>query len=221
MKHELWTSLLLLGICGLALAAGCNIERAIGPSAARSVTEKTILPDGTVVEKVTVDSAQGGQFTGKAAEKFETGPVSVNGNRAGGSSWQSLSPGGMKVLYIIGGLAVVLGALLGYVISWKLGAVISGAGASLACGAWAAERYPWAVLIVGLAVLGAGAYVAYQLWLGERTRKAATTIVRAVEEYENTAATEELKETIEKLAGQDKRMVKDTVTRIKRGAGLE
>lgn len=231
MRYDLrgWALALLFALLvgGILLCLpGCAWTGTSAPAARWSRTRTETFPDGrTVTEKVEAAS-WGAGYRGDPPKDFANQPVTAGPGAAesGGMSFQGFKVlTSMQPMYVVAGLAIVAGAVLWWLVNWKLGAMVAGAGASVLFVVRLIESQPWVLFFPLALVLAAVGYGLWVLWRGERSRRALGLVAKEVERLPKASA-EELKEAIGEAAGPvgsgPRRRVKDTITRAKKDVGL-
>ena len=208
-------------ICVLFLASCATTGRITPPEA--EFWSQTVR-DGQVVEKTFVRS-KGAGVQGENISDYSDGQVSAGpyGGETGAVTFTMFKPlESMAPLYVIGGLAVVGGVALGYLVSWSLGLMVSAGGIGLIVGVRMVDQYPWLMVIPALAVLGAVGYGIYRLWRGgnaqddlDNARTALKAVVRAVDQTSGQVKGK-IKENVKKYAGDDEPTVRAEVEAVKR-----
>jgi len=205
---------------------GCNNAEVSPPMAEVMVERETTAPDGTVTKTTKRVHTTGPGFKGESAKDLQMGDVWVgHGDMeagAGGISYQGFDITanlGTRPLYIMGGVAILAGVIVGWLAGWGLGAAIAGAGVGLIATARLFDAYPWVALVpVGMGVI-AGLIALYSLWRGKRARNLNQHIVESVEAMTpDTAAA--VKQSIKPQNKKQAQKVKSEVQRVKREAGL-
>lgn len=169
----------------LSTCSGCTSwlpGRLKGPSAQH---ESWIMgANGTVSQSKTVIDS--GSASGDSVEKLELGELSVDaaGGTTGGMRFKGLKLPQFKPLYLIGGLAVVAGAVLGYFVGWGFGLVVAGSGAALVVGTALMEQYPWVLFIPAIGAVATAAWFVWKLSTAKGEHNALSVIVSALDELE-------------------------------------
>lgn len=215
--RNLTTALVLL------LLTGCVWNEAVIGPRIEQRTSKSI--DGVVT---TETISQAASYQGKRAKDVEVDDVWVESPaagpteaRAGGLTFTGLplpAASEMKPLYIIGGLCIVAGVIVGWLAGWGLGLAIAGAGLSLIATATLFDRYPWVALLPVVGGGGVGVWVLVDLYHGKKAREALAPIVSAIE-TSSTAAQVEVKKKVAQFAGPKKAKVKETISKLKGALG--
>lgn len=192
-------------------------ERVTGPRVER---ESTVLgPDGQPASR-TVVKVEGAGYQGRRMKdaKFDDVWVEHGEARAGGMSFEGFplpSASEMKPLYLLGGLCIVAGVVVGWLCGWGLGLALAGAGVGLIATATLFDKYPWIALLPVVAGVAVGVWALIDLWRGARAREALGTVAQAIE-----AAPAEVgavvKAKVAEFAGAAKTKIKDTITAAKR-----
>jgi len=139
-----------------------------------------------------VDAQSSGLKTSsdQAAQSFKSDMPSVGGfgftSTGGGAqfTFKSLAKSGSTWLWIIGGLAVIAGAVAGYLRkSVTLGLTVSGAGVALIVVGWFLDQQPVLAALIALLVLaGVTVYLLMQTKWGRDTWDTLVDVVRGVED---------------------------------------
>lgn len=208
------------------LLFGCKNAEVSPSSAEATVETETTAPDGTVTKETRRLSTTGPGFKGESAKDLKLEGVWVEhpGMRAGSGGiryegFDLTANLGTRPLYIMGGVAILAGVLIGWLAGWGLGAAIAGAGVGLIATARLFDAYPWVALVpVGLGLV-AGCVALYQLWRGKSARNLNQHLVTVLEELPDEAA-DRVKARIKPKQAKQARKVKAEVQRVKREVGL-
>ena len=126
----------------------------------------------------------------------------------------------MKILYVMGGLAVLAGVAIAAITNrLKTGVMISAGGGILIAAARVFEQEPWVPLaLLGLGVVSVVVILIYAK-LGERKDKALTAIITGV--HESPDKGKETRDLIQKAAGSNDKVVRKVVAEVKEHEGLK
>lgn len=205
----------------LVATPGCiwpGQERVTGPRVER---ESTVLgPDGRPAA-TTIVRVEGAGYQGARMKdaKFDDVWIEHDGQaRAGGLSFEGFplpSASEMKPLYLLGGLCIVAGVIVGWLCGWGLGVAIAGAGVGLIATATLFDKYPWIALLPVVAGVAVGVWALVDLWRGKRAREALAPVVQAIESAPEWAGSA-VKAKVAEFAGSARARVKDTISATKR-----
>ena len=183
-----WTEVLAVVFALIFVPVGCYIGNATGPVLDRERTATTIGSDGKptaiTIEKI---HAQGPSVPGENAKSAKFAPVTLEPNgkvTAGGGNidfYSLLLANGMRPLLILGGVCIVAGVVLGWLVGWGLGLCVSAGGVALIGTAVLFQEYPWVALLPVVIGLVALVWGVVGLVRGKNVATALTTVVKAVE----------------------------------------
>jgi hypothetical protein len=218
---------LLFACCGCKSIFDKRDELTPAKTIMRKVTT-TRYPDRRVVEEVQEVQSTGTGFKGASAKDLKVNDIILDFEKVEGGGIHfkgfKLNITDLSPLYYIGGGAILIGAVVGYLSgSIGLGIVIALAGGCIIGVGVLLEQYPWVVLIAAFMVFVAIGYAGYQFFKGKRYKQSLEAIVPAVEEINalEPEKAEELKKRIDRKASSKRRAIKDTVTGIKRKLNLD
>lgn len=218
----------ILALClGILLSAGCapfgGTADVKGPDLSSRETMRKFNADGSLLaETVTEKTAQGPHGRGTGLQSWEMPTLGLDqfGVRSGaaGATWYNIAAiqaaaANIRPLYIIGGLAILAGVIVGWLAGWGLGLAIAAAGGALLASAVLFDRYPWVALVAVAAGLAAAVWLIRDLRNGKLNGKVVQTLVPVIE------ANPEIKSEIAKSEASDKQF-RDQVKKVKRTAGL-
>ncbi len=143
------------------------------------------------------------------------GAMASGGALAFEAKYIGKSSTGMTIIYVIGGLCVVAGVAVVFVVKrLMLGLGISGAGLLLLAVGRMLEVYPW-VSLIGLAVaIGLVVWFVLDSRASKQKDIALRTVVKAIEVTPDTKAITDNVQSVSEVRHED-RMVKNVITKIK------
>ena len=222
------TVLLVFGIVVGCMGAGCQL---LGPKSSVSPGKsdwfdrlaKELRADGTKVEiQETGGSTVSPGYQGEDAGEFdnEGGSVGGKGSEHGGASGAFSSIKGFgSSIYLIGAGLIIGAGLLGYFVSWKVGAIVGVGGIVGIAAILFIESYAWVIggaALICLIVLG---YAVYRVKRdGDNKKLTFSTIVAALESA-GKEATDVVKAKIKELSkvNGNELIIKEEVNKAKSG----
>jgi len=219
MKYTI-AALIVLFCTGCWMDRGSSVG---GPKAKHTETKKEFDDKGKVVtETTTTTEAQGPTSTGAATKTWTPPKMTVNSNGAeigeGGGTFFDVASiqaaaMNMRFLYMIGGIAILAGAVLGFFVNWKLGSALAAGGAVLIGLTSMVSAYPWILIVPLVMLVAAGIWIVIDMRRGKRHSKALTTLVDAGD------GNAEFKIAVEKHEGSDKTFRK-TIRTVKQNNNI-
>ena len=124
------------------------------------------LRESVKVEIKTTDSSA--KVRGKPAGEFE---MKLPGMEL--SVFDHFDPGELSgILYWIGGVSLILAALLGYLLGWGLGLIVAVFAISLIAVGRLMAASPWIAVLPGVVIFVGAGYVLWRLYVGKTDHKA-------------------------------------------------
>ena len=194
-----------------------------GPKAKRMEKRTEFDKDGVPMAEVIVETyAEGPTFTGEGTKSWTPPSMKVDSDgieigNSGGTFFDVASikatATNMRFLYMIGGLAILGGAVLGFFVNWKLGAALAAGGGVLIGLTSMVSAYPWILAIPLIMLTAACIWVVIDMRRGERNTSALTTLVKVANDNED------IKNDIAMHPGSDKTFRK-TIRTVKQNNGI-
>lgn len=206
--------------------AGCVLmggQAFVTPASVSHETVTTLIggdgkPTQTVSEKT---SSTGPSYRGPNAKGMDFSAPLLKfrdwAAQAGGLSFTGfdLSAVNMRIVYVIGALGILAGALVSWLINQWLGLSLAAGGVSVIAVGRFVDVYPWVAVLPFAAALIGGVVVLVELRRGGAASQSLQTVVKAVENSSESAQTE-VKAKVERQAGKHIDQVKKTISSIKR-----
>ena len=207
---------LALVALAMAMASGCTMPQVRG-SEHRASMER-FDTEGRVLERREV-VVSGAVVSGEAVKDLQLPETRTELDGLRTSSGALLlsglrAAGGVRILYVLGGVGILAGAVLGYVIAVRLGLMVGLAGVACIALATVAEMYPWLLLAPVALLVIAGGWLLWRAWDAQQKDTALRAVVKGVERAGGQAA-RRVKDAVRLEAGRAESRVKRVVDKVK------